>query len=936
MNPETPEVGAIIDGYRFNGGNPSDPASWEQVSGPEAAGFTSLGDGWWRGPDGGTYQVGDRGAMVQRTTGGGAGGGGVGATPEQRGRIAIGLPNALAAEQRISAMEQGLVDDRGQPIPGAQPGEERRNWFNEDWGASLIDRMGDDEDASTRGPLASWVGGSDYQLYEQANRSVEAAFLPVLSGAAVTATEAERFIRANLPVYGDGPDVLAEKAANRQRMLNAAAAIMGEELPYPGIGLFGGMVTAYEQDRGLAPGTLEGIAAGLSGQPEPVVGGIEDPTMDPLSGPVAGAPEGGLPRNPDGTLRDGPVNLQQIIEGVAPEDRPGVLMRLGLRAGDEIMGADGDVEVLVSDPRLAETEEDTRGAELQNGVAYRQLDADALRDARERSASTPDALRSITQGAAYNFSDEIDAFGAGLETRISGLFGHRPGYTPDEANAAVRFSEREAMDQFAEERPVTDLALRVGGSFAAPGMIRAGRWAGAPMATGGARPLAQSMTRGAAVAGVSGAAYGAGAAEEGGRGQGAMTGGVTGVAVGAGLPVVGRLVGSMIGRGGSAGGGNGGGRSAQVRMLREEGVSLTPGQRIGGLANAAETLAMRAPILGTAIRGARERGTESLNRAVLNRALDPIGEGLPANVGAGAEAVDYTAQRLGREFDEAAAAIPQAAPDDAFNQGLAAVRGRLSDLGDDGVQAFERFIGNRLGRLQGPVSGAQLRQIEREVAGEAARFSKSQNASEQQLGDLYESVADELRGLLARSSPDGGARLGAARQGYTDYVRAERASTAAGGAPFSPGHLRSAVRQSDNSVRSGAVGRGQARLQDLSRAASAVMPDNFGNPGTADAIGWGGLGAVTLTNPAAGAATAGGLAAAATPYFLMGRKVIERLPRNASRQQVEAAEQELGRLSRQDPNVIRLTDELRQRFGRGVAGVAGGEQVDRPSMIERR
>lgn len=70
-----PTQGQVYDGYRYLGGDPKSEASWERaapVSGPEAAGFTPLGGGWYRGPDGGSYQVGRGGAMVQRSEGTGS------------------------------------------------------------------------------------------------------------------------------------------------------------------------------------------------------------------------------------------------------------------------------------------------------------------------------------------------------------------------------------------------------------------------------------------------------------------------------------------------------------------------------------------------------------------------------------------------------------------------------------------------------------------------------------------------------------------------------------------------------------------------------------------------------------------------------------------------------------------------------------------------
>ena len=65
-----PAPGTVVDGYRFKGGDPNQQSNWERsapATGPAAAGFEDLGDGWYRSSDGATYQRGRGGAFVQRT-----------------------------------------------------------------------------------------------------------------------------------------------------------------------------------------------------------------------------------------------------------------------------------------------------------------------------------------------------------------------------------------------------------------------------------------------------------------------------------------------------------------------------------------------------------------------------------------------------------------------------------------------------------------------------------------------------------------------------------------------------------------------------------------------------------------------------------------------------------------------------------------------------
>lgn len=135
---------------------------------------------------------------------------------ENRARIALGYGPALSGERQMEGVER-------------QQGG--RNPLNTDWGATLAEAIPFDHNA-----IARAIGGDDYQSYRQGSASFEAAILPVLSGAAVTPSEAQRQIRANLPQFNDSPATLARKAHNRQLMLNAAADLVGRPRPFPQAG----------------------------------------------------------------------------------------------------------------------------------------------------------------------------------------------------------------------------------------------------------------------------------------------------------------------------------------------------------------------------------------------------------------------------------------------------------------------------------------------------------------------------------------------------------------------------------------------------------------------------------------------------------------------------------------------------------------------------
>lgn len=138
---------------------------------------------------------------------------------ESRTRLGLGLGPAIEAQKQFYESEGW---DSGKTV----------NTYSRDWGARALEAIPFDG-----GFAARVAGGQDYQDYEQAAKSFESAFLPILSGAAVTPSEAKRMIRANEPQIGDTPATLATKAKARAMMINGAADLMGKPRPFPKMGI---------------------------------------------------------------------------------------------------------------------------------------------------------------------------------------------------------------------------------------------------------------------------------------------------------------------------------------------------------------------------------------------------------------------------------------------------------------------------------------------------------------------------------------------------------------------------------------------------------------------------------------------------------------------------------------------------------------------------
>jgi len=142
---------------------------------------------------------------------------------DQRARVAISYDAALEASQFLEQAESQAVRRQGTHGSDTPLGQ--------DWGARMLEAVPFDG-----GTAARWAGGEDYQQYTRASSAFEAAMLPILSGAAVTESEAQRIVRAALPRQGDSQETLAAKARQRRQMLNGAAMIGGRPPPFPDLG----------------------------------------------------------------------------------------------------------------------------------------------------------------------------------------------------------------------------------------------------------------------------------------------------------------------------------------------------------------------------------------------------------------------------------------------------------------------------------------------------------------------------------------------------------------------------------------------------------------------------------------------------------------------------------------------------------------------------
>jgi hypothetical protein len=363
------------------------------------------------------------------------------------------------------------------------------------------------------------------------------------------------------------------------------------------------------------------------------------------------------------------------------------------------------------------------------------------------------------------------------------------------------------------------------------------------------------------------------------------------------------------------------------QTLKEIGVQPSPLP----LPKRTESKMQRMPIVGNAVAGMRERQVEQFNRGVGLKALEPIGESIPANIRPGADMVRYVENKISSVYDEATRLVPSVTIDQPFISDLGQIAARKVDLAEPEAKLFDKIIRDRLNRLSaGTASGDTVKQIHSELGrlqGEQA--AKNNSTLAEMLGDVRAS----LMGVVGRTDPRAGELIKQADQGWSIYSMMNDAAAAASGrgGVFSPAQLNVQVRKSANRMGSNMAGKGLGPLQDIATAGVEELADDFGNPGTADVLSLMGTGggimtgmAFDATQPAA-LATAGALTTAAAPYVLAARKVIETLPPSASPQQLAQAQQQLAQLAAasNSPQILALQREVAARLS-AAAGVAGG------------
>lgn len=276
-------------------------------------------------------------------------------------------------------------------------------------------------------------------------------------------------------------------------------------------------------------------------------------------------------------------------------------------------------------------------------------------------------------------------------------------------------------------------------------------------------------------------------------------------------------------------------RSANLQLLKDEGVEPTIGQALGGFANSLEQKLTSTPILGDAISAARMRALHQFDNAAINRSTEPIGKSIS---GTGQSAVKEAGDALSVAYDDALNQVQHVTLDNQFANDLTQLYGLSQNLVPTMRGKFNRTLDDIvLSRVspQGSMLGTTYKTIDSELGGIASRFQKSSGAGESEFGDAVAQLKNLLNQNMQRSNPHVAETLNKIDEGWANLVRVEAAAKSGMNAQgvFTPAQLNTAIRMSDDSTRGRSVSRGTALMQDLGNAGQAVLGNTVADSGTA-------------------------------------------------------------------------------------------------------
>lgn len=341
------------------------------------------------------------------------------------------------------------------------------------------------------------------------------------------------------------------------------------------------------------------------------------------------------------------------------------------------------------------------------------------------------------------------------------------------------------------------------------------------------------------------------------------------------------VMGSLAGQGvgGALGKTLGGTSNAAKRYLAERGVSMTPGQALGG------------PVkwLEQRLIGQGMTDPEGFSRAAFNDALAPIGAKVPDVAEQGVEQALTAGQRAYSDALSGVNIAPNQQYLDSVNKAMADADASLGGLAPDMAANVRYTLDNKIKPLLSEnMDGQAIQNLLRITGGNARQYGKLATTGvdgvpyplAEPISNAFNAVNAETRGLLRANNPAAAEGLGKADEAWRNIKTLQEAVNTARKSEgmFGVGQLQQAA-ASNAKKYGGTHGTTKQPFFELTSNARQILPNNVPDSGTAirsallsiAPVGVaGGLGGIGAIDPQ----TAAALAAIGGAYSKPGRKVL--------------------------------------------------------------
>lgn len=264
--------------------------------------------------------------------------------------------------------------------------------------------------------------------------------------------------------------------------------------------------------------------------------------------------------------------------------------------------------------------------------------------------------------------------------------------------------------------------------------------------------------------------------------------------------------------------------SKAEETMKNLGVTMTPGQLMGGKVRDLEDFAMSMPLIGPYISGARERTLFSFNKGVINKALGKVDEKLPAEV-IGRDAVQFANQVVDKSYDDVLNKMSFKLDFPTYSDILKSIKTPpSSDQRIKVKETLDTYLFNKLPK-DGKIDGQAYKAIESDLRIKASGYKNSSTENEREVGIALDQALTALKEGLKKQNPEQTSQLRRVDSAYGDIavMRTAAANAGAENGVFTPKQYQTAVRQRDMSRNKNSFAAGLARGQDVSDAAVSVL-----------------------------------------------------------------------------------------------------------------